>query len=72
MLPFCSDLSSQSPHVETLQLGETTKQSQKNPNPQPQIHCRMQGQRFFIHFNLLTAQSKPCQQHQVAKRNDQN
>ena len=31
-----------------------------------QFHCRIQGQRFFFHFNPLPAQSKPCQQRQAA------
>ena len=31
-----------------------------------QLHRRIQGQRFFFHFNPLAAQSKPCQRRQAA------
>ena len=34
--------------------------------PWPQIHSRIQGQKFFFHFNPLAAQSKPCQRRQAA------
>ena len=34
--------------------------------PRLQFHRRIQGQRFFFHFNPLAAQLKPCQRRQAA------
>ena len=34
--------------------------------PQLKFHSRIQGQRFFFHFNPLATQSKPCQRGHAA------
>ena len=34
--------------------------------PQLKFHRRIQGQRFFFHFNPLATQSKPCQRGHAA------
>ena len=48
-------------HSSWVSLLNKARKSQTKMFPRSQIPCRIQGQRFFFHFNPLAMQSKPCQ-----------